>query len=331
MRVGVGKNTHLRPFNSFFFDTTETLTFYGAGTWTRDTANSVLNWTPTTTGDALAVRDVGIANVRVITRCKPVLNKSVGASARVTDASNWYNSILNQYNQYHSMEKKVGGSWSKLTYASKTVTLGNWYRIHFKLYGTTLKSDAFTDDYSPYSSLSTTDSSFQTQTKHGLYCYYDTTSTQYNSFDYLAIGKYIDPEPTLSVETPTQPTESITPVTSDALTVTTLNVTQVTQPTESIVSVSSDALATALLSVTQVTYPSEAIASVLGDALATTAVGVGGYPAESIASVSSDALATTSTEVITAPTAPTKKAPSWWWLIPAFILLLAESERRKKK
>jgi len=157
----------------------------------------------------------------------------------------------------------------------------------------------------------------------------------YNGYyDNLAVGKYIDPEPTLSVEE-TQPTESITPVTSDALTATTLDVTQVTQPTESIVSVSSDALATASLSVTQVTYPSEAIAPAISDALASTVVGVGGYPAEAIASVVSDALGLATTEVTTAPTAPptapTKKTEfPWWLLLLALAFAYEESKRRKR-
>jgi hypothetical protein len=189
-----GANTFL--FFDHFDSATETLTFYGAGTWSRDIANSIIKWQPTTSGDALAVKDVGVVNVKILTRFRiGVDNSNAGASGRARDASNWYNSMLNENNQYFSIEKKVSGTWSRLTSASLTVSLNTWYRIHFKLYGTSLKSDLFSDSYGSLASLSITDTSFQTQTKHGLQAYSGSTSTYTNDWDFVAIAKYVDPEP----------------------------------------------------------------------------------------------------------------------------------------
>jgi len=189
-----GTDTFL--FFDHFDSSTETLTFYGAGTWSRDTANSIIKWTPNTAGDAFAVKDVGVTNALILTRCNiGITDSAAGAGARLGDISNWYDGLLKEYYEKLAIEKKVGGTWSSISETSMTVNTNTWYRVQFGVSGTSLKAYAYSDSYTLLASVSTTDSSLTTQTKHGLEAYKSSTTTSYQSYDFLAIAKYIDPEP----------------------------------------------------------------------------------------------------------------------------------------
>ena len=182
-----GANTFL--FFDDFSSATETLTFSGVGSWSRDTVNGWLVHSGGG-GDAFATKDIGVTNVRVLTKCYYVTSAAnkMGTTLRFTDTNNWYLELTQGGSQnFWGIGKKVAGTWSFLTSVSYTPVLATWYKIDSRVYSTTLRGKIDTTD------ISATDSSFTTQTKHGLFA--NAASGNTIRFDYIAIAKYVYPEP----------------------------------------------------------------------------------------------------------------------------------------
>ena len=191
-----GANTFLgfRDFDS----TSETLTYYGVGSWQIDTTNSLLRWTPTASGSGFAVMDVSSANIRVLTRVRiPITQAAIFCVARSPDANNDYSADLNTSGNVRTIEKSVNGNWASLASASQTISLSTFYRLLFKVYGSSLYADYFTDAYSSLGPLSASDSNL-TDTHHGVGGWSLNTSSYQFDFDYVAIAKSNSTEPAFS-------------------------------------------------------------------------------------------------------------------------------------
>jgi len=111
-----------------------------------------------------------------------------GVMARTSDANNLY---LQQYaspafSPLHEIWKRVGGSWTKLTYVSITPDT-NYHVSEFLLYGSSLKANI-----DGGSQLSTTDTTFATAQTFG-FRHGETESYFY--VDWVFVAKYVDPEP----------------------------------------------------------------------------------------------------------------------------------------
>ena len=190
-----GANTFLgfRDFDS----TSETLTYYGIGSWQIDAANSLLRWTPTGRGGGFATIDVSMANVRVLIRGRMATQGAIAVVARCSDANNYYLTALNSDVNQRTIEKIVNGSWACIIYASETLSLNTFYRLLFKVYGSSLYANYYTDDYSALTPLSTSDSNL-TGTQHGIDAWAPAQSSYQFDFDYVAIAKSNSTEPAFS-------------------------------------------------------------------------------------------------------------------------------------
>jgi len=180
-------------FFDHFDDPTETLTIESC-TWTRDTANSVINVSGT--GNCFAWKDIGLSNVKIISRLKQnVSGVHFGHVGRVKDTQNLIQTYWHAVWSALVLAKVVNNTWSEIARSSYSITTGAWYRFISTFYQTNIKLIAYKDDFTGEGSVSGSASENMTNTIHGLFTYVGSSTNNMASYDYLGIAKHVDPDP----------------------------------------------------------------------------------------------------------------------------------------